>query len=377
MSFDFKCPHCMQKLEGEENWVGIELPCPNCGKNIKVPSPQNNDSQNGVTPMENNNTGLTPLVKGNGTLTPLEDKSKNSGINAPSMQDDFLITAARQRLTKCFEHAQTMQVASNTANAVIENSGNSPLGLLLGGVLSLYGGKGKATEEDVSAFNSVRQKDILYLEQLDMLPYVGKKNTQLIATPHTFYAPAVMSNICAFAFAGSDREFIYSAEEITKMYIFKDQLIQVHALWDYTTETLLNEQSEAFFFRDITDISTEYGYDVIFTEKKLTFAERLKLFLENKALLIACIILLITIIGIPLAIIFFLLFTFEKQKHYVRKSETFRITSTSGRSMSMSLLCSEWIKAKKGKFEQRTSNEKIFHAIRKMVEEKKIEATNG
>ena len=65
------------------------------------------------------------------------------------------------------------------------------------------------------------------------------------------------------------------------------------------------------------------------------------------------------------------------RKYYVRKSETLRITSTSGRSMEMSALCSEWIKAKNGKFEQRTSNEKIFHAIRKMVEEKKMEATNG
>ncbi len=369
MSLIFDCPHCKQKLEGEDNWVGMEVPCPCCKKTFKIPSPKNDDSQNGFVPLENDNN-FAPVGNDKGFAS-LEstDSGNNSVVAVLPMQDDATILAARQRLTKCFEHAQTMQAVNSVANAV--NSGNGIV-QLLGVVGSLFARKSKATEKDVAAFNTVIQKDLPYIVQLDMLSYVGKKASQLIAVPHTFGAPAVMSSDCAFAFAGNDRDFIYSAEEITKIYIFKDQLIQVHALWDYTTGTLLNEQSEAFFFRDITDISTEYGYEKIIEETPNKLG---KILFIIGIILIATIIL--SIIGLTMILFSLIKLRPEKKQYYVRKSETFRITSTSGRSMSMSLLCSEWIKAKKGKFEQRTSNEKIFHAIRKMVEEKKIEATNG
>ena len=207
------------------------------------------------------------------------------------------------------------------------------------------------------------------LSELDMLPYVGKKASNLIAAPHTFTAPAVMSSDCSFAFAGNEREFIYSAESLTKIYIFEDQIIQVHALWDYTTGTLFNEQSEAFFFKDITDISTEYGYERIIVE-------------ENTDDDPGCLVILARLLFFPFFLLSFLLSPKQehkkgKWKRYVRKSETFRITANSGRKMEMSFLCNEWIEAKQGKFEQRTSNEKIFHSIRKMIEEKKAEAANA
>ena len=56
----------------------------------------------------------------------------------------------------------------------------------------------------------------------------------------------------------------------------------------------------------------------------------------------------------------------------VRASETFTITSSSGRSMGMTILCDGWFEAKNGKFEKRSDGEKIIHAIRKMIEEKKV-----
>ena len=58
----------------------------------------------------------------------------------------------------------------------------------------------------------------------------------------------------------------------------------------------------------------------------------------------------------------------------VRASETFSITSSSGRSIGMTILCNGWFEANNGKFDGRTNGEKIIHAIRKMIEEKKVAA---
>lgn len=36
MSFKFKCKHCDQSLEAEDEWLGMELDCPNCSQTITV-----------------------------------------------------------------------------------------------------------------------------------------------------------------------------------------------------------------------------------------------------------------------------------------------------------------------------------------------------
>ena len=36
MSFTFNCPHCQQKIEAEDEWIGQDAECPSCGKTIKV-----------------------------------------------------------------------------------------------------------------------------------------------------------------------------------------------------------------------------------------------------------------------------------------------------------------------------------------------------
>ena len=36
MSFQFQCPHCSAKLEAEDDWIGSETTCPNCGKGITI-----------------------------------------------------------------------------------------------------------------------------------------------------------------------------------------------------------------------------------------------------------------------------------------------------------------------------------------------------
>ena len=36
--FKFNCPHCNALLEGEEGWRGMELDCPACNKQLRVPA---------------------------------------------------------------------------------------------------------------------------------------------------------------------------------------------------------------------------------------------------------------------------------------------------------------------------------------------------
>ena len=39
MSIKFHCLNCKQKLEAENEWIGMKLDCPNCGNQVLVPKP--------------------------------------------------------------------------------------------------------------------------------------------------------------------------------------------------------------------------------------------------------------------------------------------------------------------------------------------------
>ncbi len=43
MSFIFKCPHCNQKLEAEDEWIGQQVDCPACGRTIKIQKSEKHD----------------------------------------------------------------------------------------------------------------------------------------------------------------------------------------------------------------------------------------------------------------------------------------------------------------------------------------------
>ena len=40
MSFKMQCPHCRIELEAEDEWIGMESECPECGKNITIARPE-------------------------------------------------------------------------------------------------------------------------------------------------------------------------------------------------------------------------------------------------------------------------------------------------------------------------------------------------
>lgn len=58
MSFTFICPNCRQKLEAEEEWLGMEAECPGCGKKIIV-------QKTVVLKKANESDGMEATSKGN------------------------------------------------------------------------------------------------------------------------------------------------------------------------------------------------------------------------------------------------------------------------------------------------------------------------
>ena len=267
----------------------------------------------------------------------------------------------------------------------------------------------------VNNFPRLKGLDQGYLTTIDVLPNYGKTSSQLVAKSHTLFSPVLNDEVDDALYEFVDTEdqdiLIYSLEQVTKIYTFEHQLFVFQAYWDYRTATLFNESTEAFFFEDITDISTQNEYKSIEVEIKKPSGEgklsRIWDFISEKsqlfffsipsfiALVGNAIVLLdrgkIDITNAPFWVcvmsplgayflIILIFFAFRTRTLYlskkVRVSETLSINSTSGRRISMTILCNEYFEANNGKFDGRTDGEKLFHAIRKMIEEKKV-SNNG
>jgi hypothetical protein len=71
-------------------------------------------------------------------------------------------------------------------------------------------------------------------------------------------------------------------------------------------------------------------------------------------------------------VIIFIKFCGKKVERIYRSSETFTITASSGRCISATIVCNEWMEANNVTYAQRSDGEKTIHAIRKMIEEKKV-----
>ncbi|MBQ7207124.1 MAG: hypothetical protein IJS01_04935 [Lentisphaeria bacterium] len=249
-------------------------------------------------------------------------------------------------------------------------------------------------------------KDQEYLKQLDVLPRFGKSEKQLIAESHTLFSP----DIYVFRL-DENSNFLYPRENVTKLYTFEDQLFIFSAVWDYTTGNLFDESTSAFFFNEICDISTSTNY----ADSKNAFYTlptdiKVKPFSLNKTLITAAVLFPISLILCLLVfnsmewvkkpflfaisvsvfltggLIAILCSSFDlnclkkiipqknTNKTKIKQSETFTITARSGKSTGITIVCDEWIEANNGNFTRRNNAEQIIHAIRKMIEEKKVAA---
>lgn len=397
------CPHCNKKMIIEKQYIGMVVQCPTCNQNFTA--------QTIVEKIERIKKGIpvrkiyfiaqacvivTFLVLA--LLSDALTKDRNGDLCtilhiAAVVFFYFLVISIA--ILKQFK-SNVRKVTSNLEEISVIDQKRK--------MLAAFFSNAAVTVKNIyNIFNQIRSNDLEYLETLDVLPRFGKNNSQLAAEDHTLYSPLI-SEGAKYNF-NENGDFIYDKEEITKVYTFEDQLLIFTALWDYTTGELYNEQTEAFFFKDITDISTENSYDRVKIVNWVTptpptikpFPIKKYCIIFGAFMIIAAIIILIIhsagyreaiIVEIVCSFVFFVLLLWllcydlknlkkifprrvETIKR-VRASETFTITSSSGRSTGMTILCDGWFEAKNGKFEKRSDGEKIIHAIRKMIEEKKV-----
>jgi hypothetical protein len=252
------------------------------------------------------------------------------------------------------------------------------------------------TAKQFAAFNRVKAIDHEYWKNLDILKRFGKNTSQLVAEPQMLTEPVmavpksdnVEPKVAYFVDKEGDWHLANSLVYITKLYTFENQLFAYRAVWDYTSQCVWHEDTEAFFFTDITNISTStvYGSAVerILPSKKVP-----------AALVVLGILLGIITMAVGYAVIGFLIILFfvgiaaisyylmiKKRKRSVRRLEMFDIQSSSGSTFSISMVSEEWLKIKRNLYHKkanwmegvttRSEEEKIIHAIRKMIEEKKV-----
>ena len=412
-----KCPNCNVQLDLPENLAGQKCECPECKTKFVC---KQEVSEEIVPPENENGMGKDENVRETQEeIIPLEDAEgsrKDKGIRETSEEiiplEDAEDTGKDEYVSLEDAPVQSPKVSGSVHSQ--PNTGKKPLiensaerrklkaffkrmpytEAMDTGVKNFIPLKGKIKRNFgivhrndfigiVSAYHKVQSEDMAYLESLDMLPYVGKDSSQLVAKPRTLFSPAVdCDEDYKEALVGKYDEFVYSLESIMKIYIFEDQLVTVKALWDYTTGTLFNECSEAFFFRDITNVSTTNAYMKVYPKISL-----LKQFLvtiavigvlliisaachdDEAAAFVFCVSCLALVGFFVYAICKFLKRDFTRIRHY----ETFTITASSGQGMGISILCNEWLAASNATFKKRTDTASVIQAVRKMVEEKKVQ----
>ena len=195
-------------------------------------------------------------------------------------------------------------------------------------------------------YDEVQQIDMEFLENLDVLPRFGKNMNQLVSPMQTLFSPAFggvegLREFCSVV-SKEDSIYRYNLEEVTKVYTFEDQLFVYTGIWSYALGKMISETTEAFFFKDITDIKTESTFKI-----------------HTKYEPKGCLSIIIPWLGKPI------------EKVY-KESECFILTSASGNSVGLNIGFEDAILVTGASYTQRNDNEKIIHAIRKMIEEKKV-----
>ena len=405
------CPHCQQELSIDEQYLGMEVECPTCNQSFTAQATssvknafqqiKNASAQLGNSVGENLRHVQFDAIKNtfqqikNVAAARQEEQEEEENfrqmqLNAIDTNDPY--AEDRLKLVKFFKKAEGVQAASGIAKILADVcEGLGVFFQIFSFILEFFS---KADRKILYLFNSVQNRDMEFLENLDVLPVYGKKQSQLVADCYTLYSPAM--NYAAetegpdfkYAISKEDKSFLYSLEEVIKIFTFEDQLFIFKAYWDYTTGKLFDESTEAFFFRDITDISTKNSYEYMKMKNEISWGDVKKKHI-GKILIISIILaILVAIVTqngfaavftllIASLIISLLCYLIEKSKTIkvlTKKCETFVISANSGNSIGITMLCKEWIKAKNGIHNQRTDGEKIIHAIRKMIEEKKVTA---
>lgn len=395
-----KCTHCQQELSLDEQYLGMEVECPTCGNSfvaqktpvipklaLKMPAAT---QASAVDNTVENLKASTKLFADALATTGKNFVNKVATQNSPSelQTSNPEIEYARKQVRKYFQKIQTQNLMGGIASQLSESLE------VVFFIFVIFRNLFNKSNEIFSYFFRVQEHDMNYLEQLNILPRYGKSDSQLVSDVCTLYSPIIDAeeedNIdVKFQFydnKAGGKYLLYSMEEVTKLFTFENQLFVYNAVWDYTRGAICAEQTEAFFLKDITDISTKTAYKSLIKKMPPTPAAIF--------IFVVCILFLVLILSViagstcgadaffvvlvlasligAMFVAIFKKFCGEKVERIYRSSETFTITSSSGRCISATIVCNEWMEANNATYAQRSDGEKTIHAIRKMIEEKKV-----
>ena len=393
------CPHCNQELSIEEQYLGMEVECPTCNKNftavekktVSIPNaavqaPATSSSNESLKQLGKQGVDLAKNIlnfsalKVKSMISSVVDNIDNNN-NTTDSNDDRVI------LSSFFEKVKPESDLESIVDMLCFNF---------------------MTYKQFAAFERVREADHEYWKNLDILKRFGKDSAKLVAEPQMLIEPvmavAKSDNVdpkaAYFVDQTGEWHLANSLVYITKLYTFEDQLFAYRAIWDYASQCVWNEDTEAFFFTDITNISTStvYGSAIerILPSKMIV---AVAMIIGIMLLMVCCIIaafnddsLGVVVLGFILCVVSIFIGILinisktRKRKRSVRRLERFDIQSSSGSAFSISILSDEWLKIKRNLYHKksnwmegviqdyttRSEEEKIIHAIRKMIEEKKV-----
>ena len=441
--FNVSCPHCGGMCEIDQNFVGQEVACPYCHKGFNVPPVQENSSPDErIASQQPEKRGPSEITRSPKLTIPslMQSAKKNTaaGIGKFSLKIDPLKNSSSEEESEpdtdesaelaalvaqatdsarsepdtdesseleenIAEHRRALAKFFATAEAVKSTWG------LIGNILTNYlkfalfpfflikwffAILSSPSGDILSRYKFIQHNDQTKLEKLNILERYGKHIDQLVASPQTLFSPAIDYESIKnndgskfhYAIYSDQKNFIYSLEEVTKLYTFEDQLFVFKAYWDYTTGELFSESSEAFFFKDITDISTQSSYERVWKKRSNPKVQKILKWIICVSFLLMWIslflsagigegfLMVVLLCLIVFAISLILFYSPKKTSYRVKRSETFVITASSGNHIGMSILCDEWIAAKEGNITKRSNADQIIQSIRKMIEEKKVAA---
>ena len=395
------CPHCNQELSIDEQFLGMEVECPTCNKTFAAtekkiaavpvtaqaePEVANNVSikqlgKQGADLAKNILNFAAPKVKSMMSTVADNINNRNDNSDTSDSSDDRVI------LLSFFEKVKPESDLESVVDMLCFNF---------------------MTAKQFDAFNRVKATDHEYWKNLDILKRFGKDTSQLVAEPKMLTEPVmavpksdnVEPKVAYFVDKEGDWHLANSLVYITKLYTFEDQLFAYRAVWDYTSQCVWHEDTEAFFFTDITNISTSTVYGsaierILPSKMSVTAFSVFGIVMGlifggisgcEKDATAGFIIGFLTA-GLSLLIGWLIYFSkIKKRKRSVRRLETFDIQSSSGSAFSISMISDEWLKIKRNLYHKkanwmegviqdyttRSEEEKIIHAIRKMIEEKKV-----
>ena len=390
---NIKCPHCNSELALAEEYMGMEVQCPVCDKNFTaspavplvrtVKETEPSDSPESFGSMmkkiaRNTAKNAAPIMQR------LAEKGKDYVRDASGKFDNL---TDRLVLQKYFEKIPPESPLEGQYNFLAYNF---------------------VTEKVYQSFLNIQKTDLDYWEGLDILGRFGKNSSQPVAEPQTLIEPVIGlsktdqmdAKVAFFIDREMEWNLVTNLAYITKIYTFEDQLFVYESIWDYASGCVWKENTQAFFFKDITNISTDtiYGSAI----QKIGPSWR-------PVVILGCIAILFGIAALPATtnssrVLFGLLvvpaFVFslaalieicyitqhsKKRLRSVRRIEEFTVTAGSGSSLSIAMVSKDWLTVKRNLYSekenwldgtvqdytQRSDAEKIIHAIRKMIEEKK------